>query len=288
MYKYVSPIAKKLLPGPNVKKTEFHAVVNYPQIYAGTQFFGGPAADMADVEHTTRKCTLYPHISKDMRAQCLTMSGQGNTSDTRTGNSVDAKGLQLYLSINPPTYVGVDAGGNYTGDPAIAARPTGTDNGVLCKYIPNQLQTPTGAQCRVVVLLDKDFTGGRPPTVGDVFTDAIQPADIPGVNRNDIYSTNCQLKPDATQRFLVVMNKIVPVNSLEQIRTVKKNIKLDGVEIRYVQSDGAQKPKNCAQNTLWLFVLADYRAFDASQPAEVIQNQLPTYTYTARFRFLPK
>lgn len=288
MYKYVSPVAKKLLPGPQVKKTEYHAVVNYPQKYENTLHFGGPDETEADVDPTIIRGALYPHISEDMRGQALTMCAQGNTSTDRTGNSVDAKGIQLYVTVNPPPYQLTNQAGAYQGLANGQFRPTGVADGEYLGYTPNGLPYSTGAQARIIVLLDKDFTGGRPPTVKEVFSDGALATTNPGAGHNDLYTTNCQLRADATQRFLVVMNKLVPATSVGQVKTIKKNIKLDGTEIRYVNSNGQSKPQNCAQNTLWLFVLADWRPFNPDNPNEKIEDAVPTYTFTSRFRFMPK
>lgn len=289
MYKYVSPIAKKLLPGPNVKKTEYHAVVNYPQSYPNTNLFGGPPEDGADVPATQIKGSLYPHIASDMRAQCLTMCSQGNSSSDRTGNAVDAKGIQLYVTLQPPPFTIYD-----DEDPAAPEniaiglyRPTGVGNGPLVGYPPSYLEGLT-CQFRVVVLLDKDFTGGIPPRLSEVFSDAALVTAVPGANYNNYYSTNCQLRPDATQRFLVVMNKMVTIPNIGGIKTIKKNIKLDGTEIRYVNGAAAALPINCAQNTLWLFVLCDWHHQNPLNPGVEPTITVPTYSYTSRFRFLPK
>jgi len=286
MYKYVSPIAKKLTPGPNVKKTEYHAVIVYPQVYPATPLFGGPAPEVPDVPAQTIKGSLYPQALENMRAQCLTICGQGNSSTQRSGNAVDAKGIQLYVQIYPPNLCRLNIENNridYSGN----WRPTGEDNGSTLAYNVNSLQSLAG-QCRIIVLLDKDFTGGKPPTVSDIFADGCTSATVPGLNYNDSYNSTCQLKPDATQRYLVLMNKIVQNSPMGGIKTIKKNIKLDGVEIRYVQSDGTAAVTNCAQNTVWLFVLADQAYLQPSDPNEGLQDSLPTWTFTSRFRFMPK
>jgi len=292
LYKYVSPVAKKLQPGPSVKKTEYHAVVNYPQIYAGTTLYGGPAPDVADVGYGEIKGVVYPHVSLNMRAQCLTMCAQGNSATDRTGNAVDAKGIQLYVTIKPPALHRT----NEAGDAAVLPpgqkfRPLGPagQTGEFMGELNSTLAAVQGAQARIVVLLDKDFTGGKPPRVSDVFTDGCFSGGIAGSNYNNVFTTNSQMRPDATQRFLTVMNKVVPISSMGNIKTIKKNIKLDGLEIRYTNGEGDAGPTFCAQNTLWLFVLVDWQTPEANEalPATVT-SYLPVYTFTSRFRFLPK
>lgn len=291
MYKYVSPIAKKLLPGPNVKKTEYHAVVNYPQIYPNTAYFGGPDPAGNDVAFAECKGSVYPHFFQNMRAQCLTMCAQGNSSTDRTGNAVDAKGIQLYVTIKPPALHHSADNGDLTYMQPGRFRPTGGNNelGDYMGETPSALAPVQGAQARIVVILDKDFTGGKPPTVKDVFTDGCCVSGKVGSNYNNVYTTSSQIKSDATQRFLTIMNKIVPISSIGQVKTIKKNIKLDGLEIRYTNSNGAASPTNCAQNTIWMFILPDWQTPDANDaiPDDVI-NWMPVYTFTSRFRFLPK
>ena len=172
MYKYVSPIAKKLMPGPSVKKTEYHAVVNYPQTYGGTLFQGGPDPAADDVAYTTCKGLLYPHVTPNQRAQALTMCATGNSSTDRTGNAVDAKGIQLYVAIKPPVlHLVTDANESVPITASDTWRSGGNGANPQLGEAQNGLLYAQSSQVRIVVLLDKDFTGGKPPRVTDVFTD---------------------------------------------------------------------------------------------------------------------
>jgi len=288
MYKYISPIAKKLTPGPNVKKTEYHAAISYPQYYINTPLGLGPDPDGADVASNITKGCLFPHIIEDARAQCLTLCGQGNTSTDRVGNAVDAKGIQLYIQYcNPIMQQAVlPAFNQQIYRPSIITNVDGNEVAVgTAQRVDNYLHA---ANFRIVVLMDKDFTGGKPPTVSQVFADGALSMGVTGKNYNNIYNTTCQLKPDATQRYLVLMNKMVAMDNNTVIKTIKKNIKLDGVEIRYNQGNANAAPQNGAQYTIWMFILSDVVNIDPDEPIENIERYCPTYSFTSRFRFMPK
>lgn len=286
VYKYISPIAKKLTPGPNVKKTEYHANIVYPQIYATTPMSLGPDPVAADIPGVSRQTSLYPHLLPDARPQCLTLCSQGNSSTDRVGNAVDAKGIQLYVQICQAFFARVippvAEERVYRPDEISAALPPEV---VGDQMRNNQLQHPSNV--RIVIMMDKDFTGGKPPTLRDVFATGVNAVCTPGAAQTETYNTTCQMKPDATQRYLVLMNKMVSMDGLTQYRTIKKNIKLDGVEIRYNQNNAAALPANCAQNTIWMWVLADVVAFDPNS-LDKLNQVCPTYSFTSRFRFMPK
>lgn len=281
--RYYSKTAQTLMKSGNGPSTEFHARVIYPQAYQGDHEQGTDPPSTPSVEF---KGSLLPHMFSHSMPQCLSFCTQGNGYSDRNALAVNMKGIQLVMTIRQPDHAPVDNGGNnkapltlinpwkYDAPPQFSNGAPSFQNGV----------TFAGAGVRVIVLLDKTFTGGIPPTLGEIF-EAGTVSHLPiGNNINNRYSPTCQMTPAATQRFIVLMNKIINPAKIVGTHTFKKNFKLDGIAQRYKDNGNDNLPSRTAQNTVWMFVLADpFSPYGGDDQDQAIF--MPTYTYTARFRW---